>query len=47
MKSMRTTIIRECISMVREEKVFKANTLGQAVMLLSKRQLDRFSAVVA
>ena len=33
--------------MVREEKVIKAKTLGQAVMLLSKKQLDRFSAVVA
>lgn len=33
--------------MIREEKVIKANTLGQAVMLLSKKQLDRFSAVVA
>ena len=37
----------ECFSMVREEKVIKANTLGQIVMLLSKRQLERFSAVVA
>ena len=33
--------------MVREEKVVNANTLGKAVMLLSKKQLDRFSAVVA
>jgi hypothetical protein len=33
--------------MIREEKVIKATTLGQAVMLLSKKQLDRFSAVVA
>ena len=33
--------------MVREEKVFNAKTLGQAVMLLSKKQLARFSAVVA
>lgn len=33
--------------MIREEKVIKANTLGQAIMLLSKKQLDRFSAVVA
>ena len=33
--------------MVREEKVFNAKTLGQAVMLLSKKQLCRFSAVVA
>ena len=33
--------------MVREEKVFSAKTIGQAVMLLSKRQLCRFSAVVA
>ena len=33
--------------MIREEKVIKANTLGQAIMLLSKKQLDRFAAVVA
>ena len=33
--------------MIREERVVKANTLGQAIMLLSKKQLDRFSAVVA
>lgn len=33
--------------MVREEKVVSANTLGKAVMLLSKKQLNRFAAVVA
>ena len=33
--------------MIREEKVINAKTLGQAVMLLSKKQLCRFSAVVA
>ena len=33
--------------MIREEKVVNANTLGKAVMLLSKKQLYRFSAVVA
>ena len=33
--------------MIREDKVIRANTLGQAIMLLSKKQLDRFSAVVA
>jgi hypothetical protein len=33
--------------MIREERVVKAKTLGQAIMLLSKKQLDRFSAVVA
>ena len=33
--------------MVREEKITKARTLSQSIMLLSKRQLYRFSAVVA
>ena len=33
--------------MIREEKVVNANTLGRAVMLLSKKQLYRFAAVVA
>ena len=33
--------------MIREEKITKARTLSQSIMLLSKRQLYRFSAVVA
>ena len=33
--------------MVREERITKARTLSQSIMLLSKRQLYRFSAVVA
>ena len=33
--------------MIREEKVFNAKTLPQAIMLLSKKQLDKFAAVVA
>ena len=33
--------------MVREEKVLNTKTLAQAIMLLSKKQLDRFSAIVA
>lgn len=33
--------------MVREERITQARTLSQSIMLLSKRQLYRFSAVVA
>lgn len=33
--------------MIREERVIKAKTLSQAIMLLSKKQLNRFAAVVA
>ena len=33
--------------MIREERIIKARTLSQSIMLLSKRQLYRFSAVVA
>ena len=33
--------------MIREEKVSNAKSLSETIMLLSKSQLDRFSAVVA
>ena len=37
----------DVLIMVREERITQARTLSQSIMLLSKRQLYRFSAVVA
>lgn len=47
MKSLLMVCMNGCINMVREEKIERARTLSQSIMLLSKRQLNRFSAVVA